>query len=213
VIAAAATASPTTTSTTTTTIDPDAAGPADVGGAAPVRGEPIQLTPPVLAPATTTTTPPTTAPPPPAPAPATPAPAPATPAPVPAQLPATISAEAIELTNQERAAAGLPPLGAHGALNQAAAVHSADQAAHNRMSHTGSDGSDGGQRITAAGYSGSTWGENVAGGFGSASSVVAAWMNSPGHRANILNPAFTDIGVAWAAAADGTVYWTMALGG
>jgi uncharacterized protein YkwD len=98
-------------------------------------------------------------------------------------------------------------------LNTAAAVHSADQAARNQMTHTGSDGSNAGDRISAAGYQAGTWGENVAAGYTSASSVVAGWMGSSGHRANILNPAFTQIGVASATAADGTRYWTMVLAG
>jgi uncharacterized protein YkwD len=109
--------------------------------------------------------------------------------------------------------AGLAPLNANGALNNAAAAHSADQAARNQMTHTGSNGSNAGDRIRAAGYQPGTWGENVAAGYTSASSVVAGWMGSSGHRANILNPAFTQIGVASATAADGTRYWTMVLAG
>lgn len=80
-----------------------------------------------------------------------------------------------------------------------------------QMTHTGSDGSDAGTRISRAGYAAGTWGENVAAGFGSADSVVEGWMNSSGHRANILNGAYTQIGVAVAYSADGTPYWTMVL--
>jgi uncharacterized protein YkwD len=210
--------------TTTALVDPAAAGPADAGVAAPVRGEQIQLTEPLPAPATTTTT--TEAPPPPAthppvhsqpPAPQPPQTTPTQPPPPatepPAPPPASTSSDAIALTNQARASAGLASLNANGALNSAAAAHSADQAARNQMTHTGSDGSDAGDRIRAAGYQPSTWGENVAAGYTSASSVVAGWMGSSGHRANILNPAFTEIGVASATAADGTRYWTMVLAG
>ena len=131
----------------------------------------------------------------------------------PAPPPASTSSDAIALTNQARANAGLAALSANGALNNAAAAHSADQAARNQMTHTGSNGSNAGDRIRAAGYSPSTWGENVAAGYSSASSVVAGWMASSGHRANILNPAFTQIGVASATAANGTRYWTMVLAG
>lgn len=81
------------------------------------------------------------------------------------------------------------------------------------MTHTGSNGSSAGDRIRANGGSFRTWGENVAAGFGSANGVVNGWMNSSGHRANILNPAFTQIGVAVSYAADGTPYWTMVLSG
>ena len=211
--------------TTTTVIGRTAPAPAEAGVAAPVRGEQIQLTEPIPAPETTTTT--TEPPPPPSterpnppqpqpptepgpPPPATQPPATQPPAPPP---PASTSSDAIALTNQARANAGLAALSANGALNNAAAAHSADQAARNQMTHTGSNGSNAGDRIRAAGYSPSTWGENIAAGYTSASSVVAGWMASSGHRANILNPAFTQIGVASATAADGTRYWTMVLAG
>jgi uncharacterized protein YkwD len=78
------------------------------------------------------------------------------------------------------------------------------------LSHTGSDGSDPGQRITRAGYIWRTYGENVAAGYTTPESVVAGWMQSDGHRANILNPAFRDIGVGYAYGASSTYkhYWT-----
>jgi uncharacterized protein YkwD len=104
-------------------------------------------------------------------------------------------------------------LARNAALEQAALAHSLDQAQMGQMSHTGSDGSDAGIRISRTGLSFGTWGENVAAGYGSAGSVVEGWMNSPGHRANILNAAFTQIGVAVAYGADGTPYWTMVLAG
>jgi uncharacterized protein YkwD len=209
---------PTTTlavATTTAVVDLASPGPAQAGIAAPVRGAQIQLTEPIPAPETTTTTtepapPPTTQ----SPAPQPPQPAPAPPATQPpAPPPASTSSDAITLTNQERVNAGLAPLNANGALNNAAATHSADQAARNQMTHTGSNGSNAGDRIRAAGYQPGTWGENVAAGYTSSSSVVAGWMGSSGHRANILNPAFTQIGVASATAANGTRYWTMVLAG
>lgn len=98
-------------------------------------------------------------------------------------------------------------------LNQAAAAHSVDQATRDRMGHDGSDGSRAGDRIARAGGGVSRWGENVAYGYGSASGVVDGWMGSSGHRANILDPGFTRIGVAVARSANGTPYWTMVLGG
>ena len=168
--------------TTTLPVDAAAAGPADAGVAAPVRGEQFQLTEPIPAPATTTTTepppPPTTRPSGradsriPTQPPSSPTTQPSGPPPTepPAPPPASTSNDAIALTNQERANAGLAPLSANGALNSAAAVHSADQAARNQMTHTGSNGSNAGDRIRAAGYSPGTWGENVAAGYSSASS-------------------------------------------
>jgi uncharacterized protein YkwD len=108
-------------------------------------------------------------------------------------------------------AAGLSALTTSDALNRAALAHSTDQAAMHTMSHTGSDGSNAGTRIARAGFAATTWGENVAAGYTSAGGVVGGWMGSSGHRANILNPAFTHIGVAFAQASDGTLYWTMVL--
>jgi len=99
-----------------------------------------------------------------------------------------------------------------GKLTSAAAAHSADQASHNTMSHTGSNGSSMSQRISATGFAWRALGENVAMGYANANSVMTGWMNSPGHRKNILTPGFTMIGVALAAAADGSLYWTMDLG-
>ena len=65
------------------------------------------------------------------------------------------------------------------------------------MDHTNPDGQDPGDRMRAAGYRGSSWGENIAAGYDSAQKVVAAWMQSDGHRENILNCRFTTIGIGY----------------
>ncbi|MET0146826.1 MAG: CAP domain-containing protein [Ilumatobacteraceae bacterium] len=114
----------------------------------------------------------------------------------------------VDLTNQQRGANGLAPVAVDQALVNAAQAHSADQAAMDTMSHTGSDGSNTGQRLDRQGYVWSRWGENVATGYGDASSVMAGWMGSPGHRANILNASLTQVGVGLAYSANGTPYWT-----
>ena len=88
-------------------------------------------------------------------------------------------------------------------LVQAAQAHSEDQLAMKTMSHTGSDGSNPGQRISRTGYNWRTWGENVAWNQRSVQSVMSAWMNSPGHCRNIMNPNFTEFG----AGEDGW-FWT-----
>ncbi|MEU6315337.1 CAP domain-containing protein [Streptomyces sp. NPDC047014] len=133
------------------------------------------------------------------------------PAPVkPSAAPATgAAAEVLALVNQERAAAGCPAVTLNAKLTQAAQDHSADMASHSNMSHTGSDGSDPGQRITRAGYTWSTYGENVAYGYGSPKAVMDGWMNSPGHRQNILNCSFKEIGIGLAQPNN---YWTQAFG-
>ena len=103
----------------------------------------------------------------------------------------------------------------HGALDQAAAAHSLDMATQNYFAHDGLDGRTPAQRAEAAGYDWRTIGENIAAGYPSVQAVVDGWMASDGHCANVLNPAFRDIGVACVpgtpASTYGT-YWTMALG-
>ena len=65
------------------------------------------------------------------------------------------------------------------------------------MDHTNPDGQDPGDRISAAGFHGNGWGENIAAGYSTAQRVFAAWMNSDGHRANILNCKFNRIGIGY----------------
>ena len=133
------------------------------------------------------------------------------PAPPPAPLPETVSQVATRLVNVARAAAGLSAVGEDPRLDASAAGHSADQAARQTMTHSGANGSTPGQRMQSAGFGWHTWGENVAVGQRTTDEAVSAWLNSPPHRANILNPAFTSIGTASAVGPDGRLYWTMDL--
>ncbi|WP_433657677.1 CAP domain-containing protein [Nocardia sp. CA-128927] len=119
--------------------------------------------------------------------------------------------EVVSLTNNERAKAGCAPLKAESHLTQAAQGHSEDMAAGGFMDHNSSKG-DPGDRISAAGYKAQTWAENIAAGQRSASEVVNSWMNSAGHRANILNCGLKDIGVGYAKGGNGTAYWTQDFG-
>ena len=73
--------------------------------------------------------------------------------------PLAVSVECTDLVNAARAAAGVSPVTIHGGLNAVAEGHSNDQAQRKKMSHTGSNGSNAGQRITAQGYSWRTYGE------------------------------------------------------
>jgi uncharacterized protein YkwD len=115
--------------------------------------------------------------------------------------------------NAQRAAVSAPPLRMCATLQNAAQGHSDDQAATNTMSHTGSNGSTLVNRVEGAGYLNWTYlGENVAMGYTTIDSVMNAWMNSPGHKANILNPSFTDVGLAESFATNGTPYWTQDFG-
>jgi uncharacterized protein YkwD len=124
-------------------------------------------------------------------------------------------ARIIELTNQARAASGLPALSPNAALTASAEAYSLAMATGDFFSHTGLDGSTFSARNQAAGYSGWSWmAENIAAGQRSADEVFTAWMNSPGHRANILNPQAREIGLGHAYGPVSTYkhYWTMELG-
>jgi len=102
------------------------------------------------------------------------------------------------LTNQERVAHGLAPFLWNDAVSRAARTHSLDMAVNNTLSHTGTDGSDVATRLRREGLSGlSGWGENVYSSWPGATPArhVNGWMNSPGHRANILHQSLTHIGV------------------
>jgi hypothetical protein len=124
----------------------------------------------------------------------------------------------LELTNLERAKAGLKPLTLNNQLAQAAQGHSDNMAADDFFSHTGADGSDLGDRVRDSGYQYLRTGENIAAGQQTAEGVVSGWMNSPGHRANILNPNFTEIGIGYEFLENdrGSVnynhYWTQVFG-
>ncbi|WP_378733155.1 CAP domain-containing protein [Nocardia brasiliensis] len=117
----------------------------------------------------------------------------------------------VSLTNNERAKAGCPALKADPQLTEAAQAHTEDMAAGGFLDHNSSKG-DPGDRIRAAGYRAQTWAENIAEGQRSPSEVVDAWMNSSGHRANILNCGLRDIGVGYAKSGNGTPYWTQDFG-
>ncbi|WP_431780253.1 sigma-70 family RNA polymerase sigma factor [Streptomyces chumphonensis] len=119
--------------------------------------------------------------------------------------------QVVDLVNAERARAGCGPVRHNDRLDTAAARHSADMAARDYFDHTDPDGDDPGDRISAAGYSWSTYGENIARGQQSASDVVTAWMDSPGHRANILNCSFEEMGVGKHSASGGP-WWTQVFG-
>lgn len=114
----------------------------------------------------------------------------------------------LEMVNAERDRRGLAPMTWHDQVAVAALAHSTDMAARGVMSHTGSDGSNAGDRLRRAGFAWTAWGENIAAGFDSGAAVFDAWMASPGHRNQILGN-FTYVGIAAVAAPNGTPYWTM----
>ena len=119
---------------------------------------------------------------------------------------ATEADAVVALTNAERAAAGCAPLAVDDRLVAAAQLHSEDMAANDYMDHTSLDGRSPWDRAKAQGYP-NPGAENVAKGYRTAEDVVRAWMDSPGHRANILSCDLREIGVGHA---DGA--WTQLFG-
>ena len=105
------------------------------------------------------------------------------------------------LLNRERAHHGLPALRENGLLSAASLEHSQDMVRRRYFEHTAPDGRDVIARLRAIGYARGTsasTGENIAYGFGAESTpaaIVRLWMNSPGHRADILRRSFTEIGI------------------
>jgi uncharacterized protein YkwD len=104
----------------------------------------------------------------------------------------------LKLTNLERQKRGLAPLKLSSQLSRSAQSHALDMATNNYFSHTGRNGSNIGDRAKANGYKYSWLGENIAAGLSTPEGTMKQWMNSAGHRANILNPKFTEIGFGYA---------------
>ncbi|MFJ3234841.1 CAP domain-containing protein [Streptomyces sp. NPDC086787] len=132
----------------------------------------------------------------------------AIPAPISAQ--AAAQAEVLKLVNQERSKVGCDALSASGSLTGLARAFSDDMAARDFFDHTDPDGASPWDRAEDAGISG-LGGENIARGQTDADSVMDAWMNSPGHRANILNCDFKTLGVGVHLGSGGP-WWTQDFG-
>jgi uncharacterized protein YkwD len=129
----------------------------------------------------------------------------------------------LELVNQARATPrycgdtafnAARPLRWNDTLARSSRLHSEDMARYNYFSHGGRDGSDPAQRVERAGYRYRATGENIAAGQMHAEDAVAGWIKSPAHCANLMNPVYTEMGVAYAvdAGSDMGVYWTQAFG-
>lgn len=119
-------------------------------------------------------------------------------------------AEVISLINSERARHGLGKVRRSEPLEHAAARQACDLAARKKLSHVGTDGSTVKQRVKGAGYAMRFANENIGYGFRSPASAVAWWMNSPGHRKNILEPRVREIGVSLTQS--NTLYWATVMG-
>jgi uncharacterized protein YkwD len=167
--------------------------------------------PPLAGTTTSSTAAPTVPPTPPAPttAPVPPPPVPTAPT-APPRPPVDTSwqAQMVDAVNAERAKLNLAPMAACGSLTRSAQGYAETMSAAGHFDHTGPDGSTMTSRTRAAGYSGRSLAENIARGQTSVAAVMAGWMGSTGHRANILNPGLTHIGVGRAAGN----YWVQNFG-
>ncbi|MFD0394916.1 CAP domain-containing protein [Streptomyces nogalater] len=123
---------------------------------------------------------------------------------------AAVEAEVLKLVNDERAKAGLGALAANSALTGLAEAFSDDMAARGFFAHTDPDGRTPWDRAARAGVAG-LGGENIGRGQADPAAVLAAWMADPGHRASILNPAFTTVG-AGVHLGPGGPWWTLEFG-
>lgn len=123
-------------------------------------------------------------------------------------------AEVLVLVNKERQANGLAPLTRAVELDRAAGKFAQYMGEAGFFSHNGPDGSTPSSRIKAEGYNGTTWGENIAAGQRTPAAVMNAWMNSDGHRANILSSSFKEIGIGCASVSGSPmgIYWVQNFG-
>ncbi|MDF2985840.1 MAG: uncharacterized protein K0R50_1350 [Eubacterium sp.] len=114
----------------------------------------------------------------------------------------------VELVNAERAKAGLKPLKMNTELSKVATLKSQDMAKNNYFDHNSPTYGSPFDMMKKYGISYRTAGENIAMGQTTPEQVMNGWMNSPGHRANILKSSFTEIGVGIAKNSSGRLYWT-----
>lgn len=114
----------------------------------------------------------------------------------------------LELVNEERAKEGARPLTLDEDLCAVAAMHSEDMIARNFFSHENPDGASPFDRMKAYGISYRAAAENIAAGQTTPEQVMDSWMNSPGHRKNILNTAYGKIGIGIALGGEYRIYWT-----
>lgn len=125
-----------------------------------------------------------------------------------------LQAEALASLNAERAARNLPKLKLNPALEKAAESHACDNAKRHSISHESSDGSKLQHRLRRVGYKFTKAAENTGRGFSSGERAVEWWMNSPGHKDNILMQGIQDvgIGIALSSAPDSKLHWTVVVG-
>jgi len=118
-----------------------------------------------------------------------------------------VPGQILRLVNEERAEAGLASLTLSDELSRAARAKAEDMAKNGYFSHTSPTYGSPFDQMHSFGITFSAAAENIAKGYPDADSVMTGWMNSEGHRANILNSSFTHLGVGYAVDEHGTAYW------
>ncbi len=159
-------------------------------------------------------------------------PPPANPTPMPTMQPApqpppsggpldAFQSEVLDLVNAARAQgrncgsdffSAAPPVVWDDRIEDAAQVHSEDMAQNQNFSHTGSDGSNAGDRLLMQGYNWQTWGENILVGLDDAADAIDAWIGSPGHCSIIMNSSLEEVGAGVAQGifqSSTASYWTL----
>jgi len=126
----------------------------------------------------------------------------------------SVAAAVIAATNQQRARNGLPALATSAKLMDAALLQAKQMAQYQKLSHeiTGAPYPNLAARLQAVGYVYRDAAENIAWNQPDAEAVLASWMSSSGHRANILDPSLTQIGAAMARSSKGEPYWIQVFG-
>ena len=135
-------------------------------------------------------------------------------APAPEGASSNVTKSLVRLTNAERSSAGVPALRADSRLMQAAQLHAEQMARRGRLEHVLSRAQypRPEDRLAAAGYQWSAYAENIAMGQNSAAAAMDSWMRSSGHRANILDPGVTEIGIGLARDSGGRPYYVQVFG-
>lgn len=111
----------------------------------------------------------------------------------------------MQLVNADRTQSGLPALNLNSTLNLAAYAHAEDMLSHHYFAHTSPSGVDPWYWMSELGYNYSFAGENLAIGYSNAQELVNSWMGSTDHRANILSPNFSEVGLAVIKGSDSTL--------
>jgi uncharacterized protein YkwD len=134
--------------------------------------------------------------------------------PLPGPAPSAVTTAVVDLTNVERSNAGLATFAANTRLMQAAQIHAEQMAQFGRLDHVLPNATHPRpeDRLAAVSYRWQAFAENVAFGQRTAAAAVSGWMQSTGHRANIMNPTYTEMGAGYARDPNGRPYWVQVFG-